>query len=265
MRVAPFIGAVAVLALSGCAMPSVNNMAADRADRATGRPVPTLAVSGPGPSGACTAAWNGEPVTRETLLARGVAELERVIAAAGGIGQLQEIPPFRVEAAATMPWACVAPWLEVVGRTGFARAQIATGAGDQAAPFLAFLLGEAPSVPVPLPVVTVGAEGRFLWDGVAVDTAGLRQRLAARGYGSDEAPPEEAPPTGSSSEAPPPVVAAPPGGWSLVPGEGATVGTMREALRILAAAGIEPELRGAATGDSRTPAPPPPDPLANRR
>lgn len=243
------IAAAMVLTVTGCAMPSVNNLAAD-AGPVAGRSTATLAISGPGIGRPCAAAWNGETVTEETLARRAFAELERVIAAAGGIDQLREIPSFRVEAAATLPWSCVGPWLEVVGRSGFASAQIATGARDESAPSLAFPLGEAPPVPVPLPVITVGAEGHFLWDGEAVDGAGLRQRLAGRGYRSEETPPS--------------VVPAPTGGWSLVPGDGATVGTMREALRILAAAGIEPVLGGPPSRDPRL-SPPPPDPLANRR
>lgn len=258
MRV--FLGAMAALALAGCDMLSFNNVGADAADADARSSVPTLAISGGGADGTCAAAWNGEAVNRDTLPARSFAELERMVAEAGGIAQLREIPAFRVEAAAALPWSCVGPWLDAVVRSGFARAQIATSAGDASAPFVAFPLGEAPPMPIPLPVITVGAEGRFLWDGEAVDGAGLRQRLAARGY----APSEEPPPTGAPDERPPSVVAAPPGGWSLVPGDGATVGTMREALRILATAGIEPNLGAPPPSDSRL-APPPPDPLANRR
>lgn len=239
MRIGKALLIAAGLVLAGCSEGPTGDAAnVQKQEDAEAVTTPTLVLAA-GAGGACTATWDGVAVTPDVLRDRSLAVLERAVAAAGGPSriQAQQIPIPRVVAAPALPWSCVAPWLDIVAQSGFLGAQLAAAPNELSPPFLLFPVPDLPPPPIPTPVVTVGAEGRFAWDGAAVDAAGLRQRLGARGNPLDAPPP----PTTAPNEVPPPVLAAP-AGVSFAPGDDATVGSVREALLILRDARVEANL-----------------------
>lgn len=252
MRIGKVLLIATGLALAGCSANPTNETANVQED-AQAVATPTLVLTA-GAGGTCTATWDGEAVTPETLRDRSFAVLERAVATAGGPGRIQEqqIPIPRVVAAPALPWPCVAPWIDVVAQSGFLGVHLAAVPDEISPPFLSFPVPGLPPPPIPAPVVTVGAEGRFVWDGAAVDAAGLRQRLGG-GDPLDAPPPSATVPV----EAPPPVLAAP-AGVSFVPGNDATVGSVREALLILRDARVEANLDPGPEAAAGAAPPPPP-------
>lgn len=231
MRVALVLAAAATLALAACERPAGNGAAPRAAeDTQAGATLAIAAAAG----GECAGTWNGEAVIVEALADRASAHIEQVIMAAGGPAQMTEIPVVRVEAAPALGWPCVGPWLAALERGGVARGQLAADAGDPAALAFGFAI---PGMPPPRAIVGVGGEGRFTWDGAAIDGAGLRQRLAAPGD-LDMGPP-------APNDGQPPTVVIP-GEMLLAPADDATVATIREALRLMRDGGMEPNLRAAA-------------------
>lgn len=205
-----------VLALVGCSSPGGNEGAGmDGAD-----PRPTLVLSGP----ACSATWNGEAITREALSPQLDAQLARAIAAAGGVGQLQDLPVIRIEADLATGWGCAQSWLAVVQRSGFPQVWLAAGENDESGPRLGF---PVPGMAPPRATLTIAADGSFAWEGEKVDAAGL----AARVSGEDRA---GAPPVVAMSNE-----------VRIDAAAGATFGVVREAAAILERAQAIPVLSAA--------------------
>jgi len=168
-----------VLALCGCSEPAGNEAAGTQSADTR----PTLVIIGEG-SPACSATWNGEAITREALSPQLGAQLERAIAAAGGVGQLQELPVIRVEADLATGWGCTQSWLVVVQRSGFPQVWLTAGENDESGPRLGF---PVPGMAPPRATVTIAADGSFAWEGEKVDAAGLAARVSGEDTGG--APP----------------------------------------------------------------------------
>ncbi|MGZ8311051.1 MAG: hypothetical protein ACXWUR_03210 [Allosphingosinicella sp.] len=171
MRRRPELILATALGLAGCSFPAANE--ADGAQGKATDQAATLVISGDGPA-ACTASWNGEAVTKELLRERSWAHLERAVAAAGGPGQMQELPTVRVETPLATRWSCARPWLAALEQSGYPRVQLVTGENDYSGPFATFPI---PGMAPPRATVAVGPAGSLAWDGEKLDAAGLRRRV----------------------------------------------------------------------------------------
>jgi hypothetical protein len=183
---------VLMLLLAACGRPGETDGAAD-----SGNAVPppadlpeagaTLALAASGPGG-CSARYNGEAVTREQLLERGVVAIDRAIATVGGVQNItaEAIPVVRVEAPAGMGFSCVDAMLAAVQRAGFPRVILAPAGGGEAelAYFPLTEVGPPPAV-----VVRIGPGARMTWNEDAVDLARLTERARAMGGLDDMAAP----------------------------------------------------------------------------
>lgn len=183
---------VLALLLAACGRPAETNGSADgAANAAVPRPdLPqagaTLALSAAG-TGGCSARWDGAAVTREQLLDRAAAAVDRAISAVGGIQNVsaEAIPVVRVEAPADLSFACVDAMLAAVQRAGFPRLILAPAGGAEPE-LTSFPLTEI-GPPAPAAVVRIGAGGRMTWNNEAVDAAGLTERARRMG-GFDDRP-----------------------------------------------------------------------------
>lgn len=237
MRLGPGLVVAIAAALSGCTPPAASNQAAEAPAAAASDTPPVLAIGGGDPA-ACGGAWNGEAVTREALRDRSFAELQRFVAAAGGVEGLDELPHVRVEVPAATRWSCARPWLAVLEQSGYPRAQLVTLEPNESRPFANF---QIPGMAPPRATVTVGRDGGLSWNGEKVDAAGLRAR-AARSDPFDEPPP-------SASGAPPPPVVGMSDDVLIEAGEDVPMAAIRDAILVLTEAQAQPLL---ATGDPAT-------------
>ena len=177
---------VLALLLTGCGGPEgAGDPAGGGANAAVPRPdLPeagsTLTLSAAG-TGGCSARWDGATVTREQLLDRAAAAIDRAVAAVGGVQNLsaEAIPVVRVEAPADLSFACADAMLAAVQRAGFPRLILAPAGG-----------AEAELTPSRSPrsarrrrrvVVRIGAGGRMTWNNEAVELAGLPERARRMG------------------------------------------------------------------------------------
>ncbi len=186
---------VLALLLAGCGGPDgAGDPAAGGANAAVPRPdLPeagsTLTLSAAG-TGGCSARWDGAAVTREQLLDRAAAAIDRAVAAVGGVQNVsaEAIPAVRIEAPADLSLACVDAMLAAVQRAGFLRLILApAGAEPELTSFPLTEIGPPPAV-----VVRIGAGGRMTWNNEAVDLAGLTGRARRMGGLNDRpAPPGE--------------------------------------------------------------------------
>lgn len=207
---------VLALMLAACEPPAeTSGSAGGAANAALSRPdLPeaggTLALSAAG-AGGCVARWNGEAVTREQLLDRAAAAIERAIAAVGGVQNIsaEAIPVVRVEGPSEMGFACVGTMLAPVQRAGFARLILAP-AGAAEPELVALPLTEI-GPPPPTGVIRIGAGGRMTWNNESIGLAGLTER--ARRMGGLDATP------------------APPGELEIRPAREASFGSVHAAVR----------------------------------
>jgi biopolymer transport protein ExbD len=177
---------VLALLLAGCGGPDgAGDAAGGGANAAVPRPdLPeagsTLTLSAAG-TGGCSARWDGAAVTREQLLERAAAAIDRAVAAVGGVQNVsaEAIPVVRVEAPADLSFACVDAMLAAVQRAGFPRLILAPAGGAEPE-LTSFPLTEI-GPPPPAVVVRIGAGGRMTWNNEAVDAAGLTERARRMG------------------------------------------------------------------------------------
>jgi biopolymer transport protein ExbD len=173
---------MALLAAS-CSPPGDGN-GSDGAGAARGpEPTAVIAAAGGG-EGGCSFSWNGEEVTQDQLLERGVMAIQRAIEEVGGIEALTDknMPFLRLEAASNAPYSCTGPALRAMERAGFADVVLRPSADRAADHRIDLPLGPPPAsrhpemVPI---IVRIEKDGRLTWDGTAIDSAGLRERLGA--------------------------------------------------------------------------------------
>jgi biopolymer transport protein ExbD len=225
-------GALALLLLAACGPAGEDNGAVDfvlaRSDRAA--PLATLRLASGGND--CTARWNGEAVTREQVLDRGVAAVERAIASVGGVQNITEetIPVLWVEAPSGLRFACLRSMLDMIERAGVPRIALMS-LGDARGPAFADFPISDTGTDTASYIVNIGPDGAPRWNGEAIDVAGLRTR--ARSIAERGAP-------------------AAPGEVAVVPDGSATFASLYEALLALGEAGVSPMLS--------TPSQPPPPP-----
>ena len=217
-------GSTLTLALAaltaGCGPVSFGNAGGN--DAAAPREAP--AVSAALANGACTLRWDGEAADAEAIARRGIAVLERAIAAAGGASAMTEetIPVVRFEATPDTPYACFGPALDALKRAGFPIIELPAphgvgGPGRPAQLALGNLVGDPPQV-----TLAIGADGRLSWNEEPMDLAALRARVRSGGgrmtpFGESR-PMEEPPPSPGTSDMPPPVEERPPAGtFALAP------------------------------------------------
>jgi len=249
---------LALLMLAACGRPDdAGGTAGGPANAAAPRPdLPeagaTLTLSAEGPE-RCSARWDGAAVTREQLLDRADAAIDRAVAAVGGIQNVsaEAIPVVRVEAPADLSFACVDAMLAAVQRAGFPRLILAPAGGAE--PELTYFplteIGPPPAV-----VVRIDAGGRMTWNSETVDRAGLAERARRMG-GLHERP-------------------APAGEVEIRPARGARFGAVHAAVAAirqgnvqatLLPPSVEPRPRPPIPADPvpvPPPAPPPPPPAA---
>jgi hypothetical protein len=210
---------LSLLALS-CSPPEERNEAAGRAG---GRGPGAVVVASSGGGQGCSYRWDGEPVSQEELLAKGVKLIMHAIEDVGGIEKITEenMPYPRLEASAGEPYSCTGPALREMRRAGFAHVMLKTpGAAspDQRADFP--MVGYEPRPEHA--VVRLEKDGRITWNGEAVDKAGLgeRARLAA--------------------------TMRPPVDLFVAPSADSDFATLHEAMRAIEAANMEASLSGCA-------------------
>lgn len=182
--------------------------------------------------------WRGSDC--RGLTNRGVALLEQVVEAAGGIERvrIESLPFLRVEAPPELGFDCAARMIDAIHRAGFDRVALKPAGSPEQPEFAHFELGNAPPPPIATTIM-VGPGERMTWNGEPVDLAGLRARAGVAG-GGEEVPEEPVPPSpGSGQEVPTPVV-APPGAVTLAPSNEASFIAVYRALQVLNRAGSAP-------------------------
>jgi len=195
-----FAVALSLALCAGCTPPfgnnSTGNLFSDSRSGALARDVTvTIATSSANP---CSASWDGQPVTPAQITERGIALVERAIAAAGGIQNLTEtsFPVPNVEAPADLSFACADTILFALQRSGIASVRLKP-AGGQVPALADFPLDmNLPAPPIPM-VLGIGAGGQMTWNNDPIDAAGLAAVLGRHGStGPSEAREGEVPPGG---------------------------------------------------------------------
>lgn len=185
-------------------------------------PAATLSLVATG-EGGCAARWDGRAVSREAILLRGVALIDRAANAAGGVQHLTEetLPYIRVEAPARLSFACAGPVLANLQRAGLLKLALHVAGSGEEPRIVHFPLMDI-DPPPPSVTVAIGADGRLAWNREAVDLGGLSERARAMSFGAD--------------------VPAPPGELAIVPAVGARFGTVVAAVRAIREGGVAPNL-----------------------
>jgi hypothetical protein len=185
-------------------------------------PAATLSLAATG-AGGCAARWDGRAVSREAILLRGVALIDRAATAAGGVQHLTEetLPFLRVEAPAPLSFACAGPMLANLQRAGFLKLELHVAGSAEQPGIVHFPLMDI-DPPPPSVTVAIGADGRLAWNREAVDPGGLSERARAMSFGAD--------------------VPGPPGELAIVPALGARFGTVVAAGRAIREGGVAPNL-----------------------
>lgn len=236
MRTGPLLVLALALACTACdQIPFGNgwaeaNGSEDSARPGARAPVATITLASAGGTD-CSARWNGEAVSQDEIVGRGVAALDEAIRAAGGVGNIteQNLPFVRVEAPAAMAYSCVGPTLATLQRSGFAWAVLRPTDGGGPDARADFLIADLPEPVVPPIGATIG-RGSLTLGGRPTDLAGIRAHFRALREG------EEPPPEAARMDAPPPVTSAP-NGFLVEVARDATFGEVHALVRTVAEAG----------------------------
>ncbi|HEV7660922.1 MAG TPA: hypothetical protein VGO55_13870 [Allosphingosinicella sp.] len=168
-------------ACAACAPAGGNNVqqanAASEAAAADAVAVVTVAA----PGGACAFTWNGNPTTRAAIVAQGEALARATIRERGGIGAMTErtFPYARVEAAAALPFDCVALALGDLQRAGFPSVTLRLAGGGGAADHRAYVINSHDGPYTPRAITMMGTGARLAWNEEEIDLATLRRRARA--------------------------------------------------------------------------------------
>lgn len=220
MRFTSALGLMLAGLAAGCA-PGGGNASGNEAN-AVSAPTVSAALAG----GACVLRWDGELANAEAITRRGVAVLERAIAAVGGIANITEenMPVARFEATPDTPYSCFGPALMALKASGFAMAELPApqhgvgGAGRPAQLGLVNLDETPPGV-----TLALGAGGRISWNDEPMELAALRSRVSGGGgrvtqFGETRPREEPAPgPPGASGVPEMVEERPPPGAFALAP------------------------------------------------
>jgi hypothetical protein len=168
-------------ACAACAPAGGNNVqqANAAADAAAADAVAVVTVAAPG--GACAFTWNGAAATRAAIVAQGEALARATIRERGGIGAMTErtFPYARVEAAAALPFDCVALALGDLQRAGFPSVTLRLAGGGGAADHRAYIINSHDGPYNPQAITMMGTGARLAWHEEEIDLATLRARARA--------------------------------------------------------------------------------------
>lgn len=237
--------AVAALALASSACKPM--APGNRSSREASGPEPAATITLASRGGSdCAARWNGEAVTQEAIMQRGVAALEAGIRAVGGAANISEetIPFVRIEAPADMAYACLGTTLASLQRAGFAWIVLRPvgGGADARADFF---IGDMPPPPVPPPPNVVIGRGSLSYQGAPSSLSAIAADIRRLSEG-------EAPPPGQDPASGPPPATSAPNGFIVQVASDVAFGELHALARTVAEEGQTATLYGCAgpTGPS---------------
>jgi hypothetical protein len=231
MRTAP-IALLLAATCAACAPAGGNNAQAANAAADAGTADPAAVVTVAAPGGACAFTLNGNVATREAIVAQGEALARATIRRRGGIAAMTErtFPYARVEAAAALPFDCVALALGDLQRAGFPSVQLRVAGGGAAADHRAYVMNSHDGPYNPRAIVMMGTGARLAWNEDEIDLATLRgYARALRG------------------------TAVTPDDFVLVPAGDTDFGAVHAAVGTVRAAGLDLYLAGCAREASNDP------------
>ncbi|MEA3014502.1 MAG: hypothetical protein QOD42_3047 [Sphingomonadales bacterium] len=166
---------------TACAPAGGNNVQDGNAAAAAGAADPVAVVTVAAPGGACAFTWNGNPATRAAIVAQGDALARATIRERGGIAAMTErtFPYARVEAAAALPFDCVALALGDLQRAGFPSVTLRLAGGGGAADHRAYVMNGHDGPYNPRAIAMMGTGARLAWNEEEIDLATLRARARA--------------------------------------------------------------------------------------
>ena len=211
--------------------------------------VATLALAAGGP-GNCSARWDGQPATPQQVLDRSIAAVGQAIERAGSIANLtaETVPAVAVTAPASLAFSCVDSFLAQVRRSGVATLLLSVDGSGEAA-LADFTLSDI-GAPPPSVVLAVGGGGRLTWNGEAVSSDAIEERVR-----------ELSGPAAAEME-------TPAGELEVRPAREATYGQVHDVLRAVRSARIRAALLLPSVPpnrpSARAPLPPPRPPSTNQ-
>jgi hypothetical protein len=166
-------------ACAACAPAGGNNVEQANAasDAAAAEPAAVAVVTVAAPGGTCAFTWNGNAATRAAIVAQGEAVARAAIRERGGIGAMTErtFPFARVEAAAALPFDCVALALGDLQRAGFPSVTLRLAGGGGAADHRAYVMNSHDGPYNPQAITMMGTGARLAWNEQEIDLATLRR------------------------------------------------------------------------------------------
>ena len=231
MRTAP-ITLLLAAACAACAPAGGNNVQQANAAADAPAPGPVAAVTVAAPGGACAFTWNGNAATRAAIVAQGEAVARATIRERGGIAAMTErtFPYARLEAAAALPFDCVALALGDLQRAGFPSVELRLAGGGGAADHRAYVINSHDGPYTPRAIVMMGTGARLAWNEDEIDLATLR--AYARGLRGSAVTPDD---------------------FVLIPAGDTDFGAVHAAVGTVRAAGLELYLAGCARQASNDP------------